>query len=85
MLMAIHIHPLFENFALISKLGFEPSACSCFSNHAFDSECRQNYIVDMLTQNPRAYSVKCLRCEVNANIMQDGFIVKKGVMAMLGK
>ena len=83
--MAIDINALSCFFALVSEFRSEPSMGSRFSNRPLDAKCRENNIIDMLTQDSRVYSAEILACKINTDIVQEGFVVEEGVMTMPNK
>jgi hypothetical protein len=84
MLMSINIHPLFGFLALISQSVLEPLLRCRLNDHAFDLKCRKDHSVDVFAQGQRSYSAQHLSGEINAHVVQDGFIVKEGVVATPG-
>ena len=82
--MAIHIHSLFCLLALILELESEPSMGSQLSDHALDSKSWEDSVINMLTQHPRGDCAETLHCKVHMHIVQYGFIIKDGVLAMAG-
>jgi hypothetical protein len=70
-LMAIHIHPFFCFLALIPELESEPSLGSRLCDCGVDFECRENDLIDVLTEDLRGYSAECLRHKICAHIVQD--------------
>jgi len=82
--VAIHIHSHFHLLALISKLESEPSMGSQLSDRALDSESWQDSVINVLTQCLRGDCAKTLYYKVYVHIVQYGFIIKKGVLAMVG-
>jgi len=82
--VAIHIHSHFHLLALISKLESKPLNGSRLSNCALDSKSWEDDLINVLTQCLRGDCAKTLYYKVYVHIVQYGFIIKKGVLAMVG-
>jgi hypothetical protein len=74
--MAIYIYLFFGFLALVAKLKSEPILCSWLCDYGMDFKSRENNCVDMLTEDLRGYSAKCLRYEICVHIVQDQFIIE---------
>lgn len=57
---------------------------SQLSDRALDSKSQEDSVINMLTQHPRGDCAETLHCKVHTHIMQYGFTIKDGVLAMAG-
>lgn len=83
--MTIKIYPFLGILAGIPKF-LQPIDCSMFCNAAVGSskaKCRSDMFVDMLAKVSRGDGIKVMGSQVELNSMNNGFIVKQGILPMV--